>query len=115
MREEGLPFGECAASWHTVWDRLYPDYLDQHDDGSAEAVLGLVSVTSRPRRTSRATRRDVGCALTEVAGTTSWTSSAGDEVYDEFNLRDDLALQQEATVAAVKILAFLTRSESSGE
>ena len=45
MREEDLPFGERAVSWHTVWDRLYPDFLDPHDDGSAaemHALRGLV-------------------------------------------------------------------------
>ncbi|MGW1680084.1 hypothetical protein [Saccharopolyspora sp. NPDC002376] len=41
-------------------------------------------------------------------------SLMGDEAYDEGDLRDDLALQQEATIEAVRILLFLEQRSSAG-
>lgn len=41
-------------------------------------------------------------------------SLMGDEAYDETDLRDDLALQQEATIAAVRILLHLEHPGSTG-
>ena len=36
------PYGEQVVSWHTVWDRLYPEDADApHDDDEAAAMHRL--------------------------------------------------------------------------
>lgn len=39
---ESPRFGEAAVSWHSVWDRLYPEYMDApHDDAAASEMHRL--------------------------------------------------------------------------
>jgi hypothetical protein len=168
-------YGEQVVSWHTVWDRLYPEETDAlHDDDEAaamhrlrglvmaqgaeiEAVLGLIVQHLDP--SADVERRSAGQLLKKIPGllqahasATSqadldlikqaierrnhavhsavmigsswmpystgrgeWTpviSLMRDGEYTEPDLLDDLALQQEATAAAVGILRSLDEPDN---